>query len=229
MYSIEGPRKSHVGKEVKYCSDKCRKRKLGELDRVIEDTFVALLSQGFEKGAAVSVHKRRKKGDSRVLISCSEVEDIIFARNADWRNHFRDRKTLEGHQGAQEDYDTKEPSPNGMCLAEAASFTEADDRSKTEDQTLHEETKQQKGLRKAEERETVKCAARRGCVFGFEIHDTTDGSLLDIENRKGSQVQVPVGVGMAKESRRRACEAVMNGMVVEPSFAKGDWGIRWRE
>ena len=29
--------------------------------------------------------------------------------------------------------------------------------------------------------------------------------------------------------RRRKCEAIMNETVVEPSYAKGEWGIRWRE
>jgi hypothetical protein len=28
---------------------------------------------------------------------------------------------------------------------------------------------------------------------------------------------------------KRKCEAVMKGAVVEASFAKGEWGIRWRE
>jgi hypothetical protein len=28
---------------------------------------------------------------------------------------------------------------------------------------------------------------------------------------------------------RRKCEAVMGASVVEASFAKGDWAIRWRE
>ncbi|KAG8625670.1 hypothetical protein KVT40_006071 [Elsinoe batatas] len=29
--------------------------------------------------------------------------------------------------------------------------------------------------------------------------------------------------------RRKLCEAVMRGEIVEPSFAKGEWGVRWRE
>ena len=31
------------------------------------------------------------------------------------------------------------------------------------------------------------------------------------------------------QERRKKCEAVMNGQVVEASYAKGEWGIRWRE
>jgi hypothetical protein len=35
--------------------------------------------------------------------------------------------------------------------------------------------------------------------------------------------------GEPKLEGRRMCEAVMHGAVVEPSYAKGDWSIRWRE
>ena len=35
--------------------------------------------------------------------------------------------------------------------------------------------------------------------------------------------------GSASQMEVRKAEALMNGMVVEPSFAKGNWAIRWRE
>lgn len=57
----------------------------------------------------------------------------------------------------------------------------------------------------------MRFSARRGVVFGFNI----DGGGSD---EIGSKVE-----------ERRLCEAVMNGHVVEPSFAKGDWAIRRRE
>ncbi|CCF41471.1 hypothetical protein CH063_11737 [Colletotrichum higginsianum] len=62
--------------------------------------------------------------------------------------------------------------------------------------------KRAEGQRRAHEREMVRCAARRGVVFGFLV----DG-----------------------RDERRKCEAVMQGKVVEPSYAKGDWAVRWRE
>lgn len=65
--------------------------------------------------------------------------------------------------------------------------------------------KRRQGLRKAKERDMVRCAARRGVVFGFRIDE-----------------------GQGVEGRQ-IYEAVMNGKVVVPSFAKGDWSIRWRE
>lgn len=73
--------------------------------------------------------------------------------------------------------------------------------------------RRREGLRRARRREMVRCAARRGVVFGFEGEE---------------------GEGEGEDSaggrrRRRKCEAVMLGKVVEPSFAKGDWSVRWRE
>lgn len=57
------------------------------------------------------------------------------------------------------------------------------------------------GMQKAKEREMVRRAARRGVAFGFEM----------------------------EEGGRRSVEAVQWGRVVESSFAKGEWGVRWRE
>lgn len=57
-----------------------------------------------------------------------------------------------------------------------------------------------RGMKEAKEREMVRQAARRGVAFGFK-----------------------------SEGKIRRTEAVQSGRVVESSFAKGDWGVRWRE
>lgn len=57
----------------------------------------------------------------------------------------------------------------------------------------------QRGMQRARERELVRQAARRGVAFGFVVGDA-----------------------------RKRVEAVQGGRVVESSFAKGDWGVRWR-
>jgi len=75
--------------------------------------------------------------------------------------------------------------------------------------------KRREGQRIADEKEMVKKAARRGCVFGFAFRNN--------DNTISTSKMVDV------EGEKRLCEAIMNGTVVEPSFAKGDWGIRWRE
>lgn len=74
------------------------------------------------------------------------------------------------------------------------------------------DTARREGQKKAEEREMIRRAARRAVVFGLPL------------DSGGELVQKP-----SEESPRRKCEAVMNGKVVEPSFAKGNWAIRWRE
>lgn len=75
-----------------------------------------------------------------------------------------------------------------------------------------EEAKQRRleGQRRADEREMVRRAARRGVAFGF--------------SSEGEE-----GVRGGEKGERRKCEAVMKGSVVEASFAKGEWGVRWRE
>ena len=57
----------------------------------------------------------------------------------------------------------------------------------------------------------VRRAARRAVVFGLAADDAGDATLQNVADQ------------------RRKCEAVMHGQVVEPSFAKGNWSIRWRE
>lgn len=64
------------------------------------------------------------------------------------------------------------------------------------------------GLKVAKQREQVRQAARRGVAFGFSVA------------REG-------GDGVAREERKRV-EGVQEGRVVETSFAKGSWGVRWR-
>ncbi|KAJ3535581.1 hypothetical protein NM208_g7075 [Fusarium decemcellulare] len=73
---------------VKYCSSRCRTQKPGKLDRELEKAFVHFLS-GDKDGAtevkqatksAPGKHKKAKhsKGDNRILVSCSTVEEHVF-------------------------------------------------------------------------------------------------------------------------------------------------------
>ncbi|MCJ1404512.1 hypothetical protein MMC11_007738 [Xylographa trunciseda] len=73
------------------------------------------------------------------------------------------------------------------------------------------------GQQRAEERELVRQAARRGVAFGFIFRNGTS------DTQDGAGQKVP------SSEEKRKCEAVQNGRVVEASFAKGDWGLRWRE
>ena len=83
------------------------------------------------------------------------------------------------------------------------------------------------GMRKARQREMVRQAARRGVAFGFLVEG---GGAEDGGSGDGIGGD---GLGEGKEEgerrRRRRVEAVQGGRVVESSFAKGEWGVRWRE
>jgi hypothetical protein len=83
--------------------------------------------------------------------------------------------------------------------------------------------KRREGQRRVKEKEMVKCAARRGVVFGFAIDQGKEEPLT------GNRGPISENGPDKNSGRRKKCEAVMNGQVVEPSFAKGNWGIRWRE
>ena len=61
-----------------------------------------------------------------------------------------------------------------------------------------------RGMQKAKNREMVRQAGRRGTTLGFLSWD------------EGPERALP------------KVEAVQNGRVVEASFAKGDWGVRWK-
>lgn len=75
------------------------------------------------------------------------------------------------------------------------------------DETEEMLERRKQGQQRAQEREMVRCAARRGVAFGFVVKQAEDDQT----------------------EARRKCEAVMQGKVVEASFAKGGWSVRWRE
>lgn len=100
-HHFKGTRKSQTTKAastpVKYCSDRCRHNKPSQapesVDCRISDTFIALLndqkpypdlSQDPVASAEMSPPKsvtgssKKVKGETRVTISCAEVETIVF-------------------------------------------------------------------------------------------------------------------------------------------------------
>jgi len=100
-------------------------------------------------------------------------------------------------------------------------------------ETEEEIEKRIEGAKRAEQREMVRRAARRGVVFGFVVegdqgtmqHSNKDGHPKGRKHRDDKDTEPQ----KSAEPSRRKCEAIMQGQVVEPSFAKGDWAIRWRE
>lgn len=80
------------------------------------------------------------------------------------------------------------------------------------------------GQKRAEEKEQVKRCARRAVVFGLTIDNEEAPVRAKQSKRKGPEANDNYSAQVVKK-----CEALMQGSVVEPSFAKGDWSIRWRE
>lgn len=77
--------------------------------------------------------------------------------------------------------------------------------------------KRLEGQKRAENRELARNAARRAVAFGLWVDSIDRGSKRERKD------------GEESERTLKVCEALMNGTVVDPSFAKGDWEIRWRE
>ncbi|OBS24563.1 hypothetical protein FPOA_05105 [Fusarium poae] len=233
---------------VKYCSSRCRTQKPGKLDRELERAFVRLLNAEEHataekeptKGTS-GKHKKGKnsKGDNRILVSCSAAEELVFGPNrtsmeeGHEESHSEDEipQASEPAQTAAEPRTSEEDTDladilkddihvdgdvlarmsvrSGTRIRPAQSVSEVNGSvggEKGRAERIHETDemleKRKQGQKRAKEREMTKCAARRGVVFGFSVND---------------------------DGEKRLCEAVMSGKVVEPSFAKGDWAIRWRE
>jgi len=291
---------THNASPVKYCSERCRRSKPGRIDRQIEDAFAALLhgdleaykkkygKDGEESGESGKLKKA--KGDSRLIVWCSDVETLVFGSRYDpektagrrrnrvprgvpngpeWKSvDMEDRGSSDGIDSEDELSDSRDneqfETKNGVKLA-LDSQIDKDHRffmagKKRPDQALSEvnysvggergwaekieETdemlqKRREGQKKAEERELVRKAARRGVAFGFRVErdkvvkfeGVTKGKKKGgRKERAGAESTAEEDLEEQKEARRK-CEAVITkaAVVVEPSFAKGDWGVRWRD
>lgn len=243
---------------MRYCSDRCRHRKPGPFDRKIENTIVNLLNatpeSGLDKTAAAS---KLVKGDRRIIVTCDEIEEIVFGSRHDPTKTFGRKKNRASRALGQEDeewtsVDMVDSADSMSDHAEQASSTsgpqagarvrppqiESDVNggiggekgwAEHHTETSEELAKRQEGQRRAEEREMIRRAARRLIVFGHSTEaDPRDTSKREAKPQ-GRSKRVLNDKLPIQEDPKRKCEALMNGAVVEPSFAKGNWAIRWRD
>jgi len=292
---VIGSRKAQTSKSskdgIKYCSDRCRHQKPDETDRNIENTFVSLLNRQkpdicLSDGAANSESPRRNdkasgfgnkvKGEPRITILCSTVEELVFGTRQDPEKVFG-RKKNRAKRGVPErgewrsvdmedtasqafdDYSTSHSVSNGQhddfpfqdqsedpftfSAGKArpaqnvsdVNFSIGGERGWAEKIEETEELKRKRleGQKKAEEREAVRCAARRLCAFGIvRVEDDNCDRERDDGKRRPKKTASgnPAGDGSEHMKNRKKCEAILKeGTIVEASFAKGEWGIRWRE
>ena len=222
---------------VKYCSARCRNSKPGKLDRDIEHAFVRFLN-GEEKLTARK-SPTKAKGDKRLLVPVDDVQEHVFGHKPDEDTHHPESAQDEGRDAPDDsqqplhverefngdtsedpvevpDYDViaRMSIRSGSRIRPAQTVSEVNGsvggekgRAERIEETNEMKEKRSQGLKAVKEKEMVRSAARRGVVFGFVVNEGRDGH----------------------PEERMKCEAVMHGKVVEPSFAKGNWSIRWRE
>lgn len=149
------------------------------------------------------------------MVECGEVERLVFsAPEGDLRGGGDGGADGEGEgkgvswesSGSGSGSDDDDDGGGGVSL-QSPEHQRLDGRSASVD--AHDS--RGAGMRKARNREMVRRAARRGVAFGFLLPG--DGK----ENGRG------------EGGRRRWVDAVQGGRVVESSFAKGEWGVRWRD
>ena len=262
---------------------------------------------------------RKVKGETRITVSCAEIEALVFGARHDPEKAFGRKKNraprgvpepkewksvdMEDKDDASESMHPKlstfkvpistlsnnsftDPQTNHLGSAEDLSMsseTESDTsanghadmislrvrpaQSESEvngsiggekgwaekiEETAEMLQKRREGQKRADERESVRCAARRLCAFGVVVdglvggEDGKDKGAKGKGKGKGNGNGNGKGKGKGKEigkggiggdddsdgrtqEHRKKCEAVMSGIVVEASYAKGEWGIRWRE
>lgn len=215
--------------------------------------------------------KNTPKGDHRLTIDCTAVEELFFNREKDPEKIYGRRKNRRARFVVEKPEDWKSvdmvdappstaaaaaPGPDTASSAEDSTDSETEDGgialehgtaasaetlgdaveygygggkirppqdqsdingsvggekgwAERQHETEEARARRLEGQRRADEREMVRKAARRGVAFGF---------LVDGDE----------GVRGGEKGERRKCEAVMKGALVEASFAKGEWGVRWR-
>ena len=211
------------------------------------------------------VSATRKKGESRVLLPLSILEEAVFGSRSDPERSYGRRRNR-AFRGVREDgqwrsVDMEDDSegengtrPEPISTWEGAEDFEGNDleieggvklgRGDWDDddeevgagevETPELEAKRRAGQKKAEEREFIRCVVRRAVVFGVEVEGWEEvgggaGSTKKSKKGKGRSIEEDEEVTEGGVKPRRKCEAIMSGQVVEPSFAKGDWSVRWRD
>lgn len=256
---------------VKYCSDRCRHNKPsqtpGSIDRRISDAFVALLdgkdpSPDFSQDAITSAsppprksgkaNAKKIKGETRITVSCAEVEALVFGARHDPKKVFG-RKKNRARRGVPDAKEWKsvdmEDKNDGSGNARANSAEEASISSESESETsAHQHAdmislrvrpaqsesevngsiggekgwaekieespemllKRREGQKRADERELVRCAARRLCAFGVVDEGGVGGEDGEDEGGRGRGGQRE----RKRRRRRERAEEVEAGMVM---------------
>ncbi len=167
----------------------------------------------------------RLLGEGRGVVGCGSVEGVVLGSEKEEEEgevQGRDSSSREVEDaGGMDEKVSDDDDDGGVTLP----------RSPRNEHRAKETTPQTAGLQRAHRREKIRQAARRGCAFGFLVDgDAGTGGDEGGEMEEGGEGGKGKGKGkrgLEGRRRRRKVEAVQNGRVVEASFAKGEFGVRW--
>lgn len=245
---------------VKYCSDRCRNRKPGALDRKIEKTVASLLNGEEDSGLEQTLAKTRAvKGDPRLIVTCDEIETVVFGSrfdpekthgrrknrksraiggNSEWKSvDMEDSKDSQDDDSDEDSRSSTHSEVGGVRIRLPQDIAEENfsamggERGAKEKIVENEDdlAKRRAGAKRAEEREMVRRAVRRIVVFGVEV-PKREGKIEGGKSKKQRRIEAETEEPKEEKSTEiRKGEAIMAGMVVEPSYAKGNWSVRWRD
>lgn len=148
----------------------------------------------------------RLLGVGRGVVGCGVVEGVVFGSLKGEEGEGKWRGIGSSREADDAGGTDEEPSEEGGVILPPSPKPPKPESNTPSSPRLH-------GQQRALHREKVRQAARRGCAFGFLVGE--EGAGEEGENR------------VREEGKRRKVEAVQNGRIVEASFAKGEFGVRW--
>lgn len=152
----------------------------------------------------------------RRVVDCAEVERKVFGALAKTGElDVREHDALENGEACSSGQTSDDDDDGGVPLDGYPLPGVSSERNR---EVIDNLTPQQLGRQRAANREKVRQAARRGAVFGFHTRSTE--ALTQSQSRKDHE---------GGDIRRKRVEAIQSGRVVEASFAKGPWGVRWKD
>ena len=148
--SYKATRKSQTTKAastpIKYCSERCRHNKpseaSGSVDRRISDVFIAILDgkstsaelsldavepAGSSPSKTIKGNQKKVKGETRITVSCDEVEAVVFGARNDPEKVFGRRKNR-ARRGAPEPKEWKSVDMEDGDDAPNSTYARSDDK-----------------------------------------------------------------------------------------------------
>ena len=209
--------------------------KTGAQDRVMKgDKRFIITCDEIEEAVFGSRHDPTKVFGRRK----NRATRAIGEKNGEWTSVDMEDESSDDPEGLQPVSDDGTPSAGTHVrppqTKSEVNFSVGGERGHQEkiEETPEALAKRLEGQKRAEEREMVRRAARRAVVFGFISDEVLQREPPEDEvgRKKPKAKSKKTTTSESKPAAaRRKCEALMNGAVVEPSFAKGNWSIRWRD